>query len=175
MIDRPSISRGPVGALTRGRSALGFALGALALVTIGVTAGACKPGSKGGAGSADPGSLSVRSQCDQILATVQQDRAKLDAIDESSDFEKDTRRTATAFQALRDDISRSKSTDSDLKKISSDYQAALTLVVNDLNSIASASKGSDNDKVDQLSKQFDMHIQAVNASDKRLSDYCAKK
>ena len=148
----------------------------VALAALSLASAACKGGSSA-ASSASPGgpALPVKAQCEKLVQTVQQGRAKFDAVQDSSDFEKDTRRSASLLQELRDDIAKASAQDAGLKKIAADYQAALSLAAADLSSLASAAKSSDDKKVDSLSRQFDSHWKAASVIDKKLVDYCAGK
>lgn len=136
----------------------------------------CKSDAKG-TGSATPNgpAVPVKVQCENLIQTVQQGRAKFDATQDSADFERDTRKSALLLQELRDDIARSGVQDADLKKIATDYQSALSLAAADLNAIAGASKISDDKKFETLTNQFDTHWRVASAVDKKLADYCAKK
>ncbi len=147
-----------------------------AFVALAVATAACKGGSNA-AGSAAPGgpALPVKVQCDKLVQTVQQGRAKFEAVQDSADFDKDTRRSVSLLQELRDDIGKSNAQDAGLKKIATDYQAALSLAATDLSALAGAAKASDEKKVDTLSTQFDAHRKAASVIDKRLTDYCANK
>ncbi len=148
---------------------------ALALALLASAVG-CKPGAKGSPSASPAGPAApVKVQCDKLVQTVQQGRAKFDATQDSADFEKDTRRSALLLQELRDDIGRSGTQDEGLKKIASDYQAALSLAASDLTALATAAKGSDDKKFQTISNQFDAHWQAATAVDKKLNDYCAGK
>jgi hypothetical protein len=150
--------------------------GAVTALTCAFLVFGCKPGAKGSDSATPAGPpLSVKDQCAQLVQTVQTGRTKFDSTQDSADFEKDTRQSALLLQELRDDIGKSNVTDSGLKKIATDYQASLGLASSDLTAMATASKSSDDRKVDTLSKQFDSHWRATSAIDTKLTAYCANK